>query len=82
VQLVVRDRSMVHIGEKRTDGVMFNRKIVNHRGTWRPLLPLLRRFRNRCASPSEKGDGASLGPIDTDYIRSHGCFSDHTVCCG
>jgi hypothetical protein len=30
---------MVHIGEKRTDGVMFNRKIVNHRGTLLPLLP-------------------------------------------
>src|SRR5205807_2220328 len=31
VQLVLRQRSMIHIRKKRTDGVMFNRKIVNHR---------------------------------------------------
>src|SRR3981081_4636108 len=34
VQLVLRQRSMIHIRKKRTDGVMFNRKIVNHGAKW------------------------------------------------
>ena len=70
VQLVRRQRSMIHIRKKRTDGVMFNRKIVNHRALPLPITP---GFRNAVAPGGNRkcNDSIAYGEVARGTTINH-----------